>query len=64
MGYIPDLLVDNTILECAGLGFGEEESLLLMKSIKVFSAVMQLNRNSHRNLSPKLSISGEKYTAA
>ena len=35
LGYIPDLLADNTILEYAGLGFGEEESYLLMKSLKV-----------------------------
>lgn len=35
MGYVPDLLADNSVLECAGLGFGEEESHLLMKSLKV-----------------------------
>ena len=36
LGYVPDLMVDNSILECAGLGFGEEESYLLMNSLKVF----------------------------
>jgi hypothetical protein len=40
LGYIPDLLEDNQILECAGLGFGEEESHLLMKSLKVNVSVM------------------------
>lgn len=35
LGYIPDLLSDNKVLEWAGLGFGEEESYLMMKSLKV-----------------------------
>jgi hypothetical protein len=29
---------DNRVLESAGLGFGEEESYLLMKSLKVLCA--------------------------
>jgi len=39
LGYVPDLLSDNKILEWAGLGFGEEESYLLMKSLKASKAV-------------------------
>ena len=34
MGNVPDLLGDQKIYEWAGLGFGENESLLLMKSLK------------------------------
>lgn len=35
IGYVPDLLEDNKTLEWAGLGLGEEESYLLIKSLKV-----------------------------
>ena len=35
LGYLPDLLADNQMLEWAGLGFGEEESYLLSKALKV-----------------------------
>ena len=36
LGHIPDFLNDSRILEWAGLGFGEELTYLLMKSLKVF----------------------------
>lgn len=33
-GYVPDLLNDSKIFQYAGVGFGDSESLLLMKSLK------------------------------
>ncbi len=35
LGYVPDILADNQLLEWVGLGFGEEENYMLAKALKV-----------------------------
>lgn len=34
VGNVPDLLSETRVYQWAGIGFGENESLLLMKSLK------------------------------
>jgi hypothetical protein len=36
LGAVPDLLADSRILEMAGIFFGEEETYLLSKAVKVY----------------------------
>jgi hypothetical protein len=33
-GFVPDLLADTRVYQWAGIGFGDNETLLLQKSLK------------------------------
>lgn len=38
IGYVPDLLNDVKVYQWAGVGFGDNETLILMKSLKQLAA--------------------------
>lgn len=39
IGFVPDLLADSKLFEWAGIGFGEQETYRIMKSIKVIIVI-------------------------